>query len=92
MYVTKAFESSVTELFIGFSVLGLASTFSPLIRTVTLIPALDGRADPREVVFCFRHLMRNVIVDCLFYTLGNYIPVLMLTGSESRYVLANEDK
>lgn len=77
MRITNAFEGSVTEPFIGFSVFGFVGSFSPLISTVTLIHhALDGGADPREVVFCFRHLMWDVIVDCLFYTLSNNIPVL----------------
>ena len=76
--ITNVFESRVTELFIGFSVFGLAGTPSPLIGKVTPIhQTLDGRADPREVAFCFRHLMRDVIIDCLFYTLCNNVPIVI---------------
>ena len=56
---------------------GLASTLNPLIGTVTLVhhQTLDGRADPREVAFCFKYLMWDVIIDCLFYTLCNNVPI-----------------
>ena len=76
--ITNVFESRVTELFVGFSVLRLAGTLSALIGRVMLIhQTLDGRADPREVAFCFRHLLRDVIIDCLFYTLFNYVPIVI---------------
>ena len=66
------------ELFIGYSVFGFASSFSPLISTVTPIhQTLDGRADLKEVAFCFRHLMWDVIIDCLFYTICNNILILI---------------
>ena len=55
----------------------LASMLSPLIGTFTLVhQTLDGRADARKVAFCFRHLMWDVIIiDCLFYTLCNNVPI-----------------
>ena len=74
----ESFESSITELFVSFSVFALASMFNCLISMARLIHyALGGTADPREVAFCFRHLMWDVIVKCLFYTLSNNIPFLI---------------